>query len=81
MTIAEFKAWLEGYSAHMNVAPTAEEWKVIKAKIEQLQDTISAPYAPYKKPREWWKDDRNLPLEFPTVVWEDTTGRPPLSAH
>lgn len=45
MTIAEFKAWLEGYSANMGAAPTAEQWAAIKAKLDRLK-VVSDPVWP-----------------------------------
>jgi hypothetical protein len=33
MTLAEFKAWLEGYSEAIGEAPNAEQWKRIQAKL------------------------------------------------
>lgn len=37
MTIAEFKAWLDGFEAAMNGAPTEEQWAKIKAKLEAVK--------------------------------------------
>lgn len=36
MTIAEFQAWLDGYSASFGDAPNAEQWAKIKEKIADL---------------------------------------------
>lgn len=36
MTIAEFQAWLDGYSASFGDAPNAEQWAKIKGKIATL---------------------------------------------
>lgn len=70
MTIAEFKAWLEGYTANMGVAPTAEQWKAIKAKLDKLQVVTVEPLYPHYKwrePKMWWKcpsydDNKTVPL-------------------
>ena len=36
MTIGEFRAWLEGYSASIGDAPTPEQWAAIKAKLKMV---------------------------------------------
>lgn len=77
MTIAEFKAWLEGFGEAMNGSPTPDQWEAIKAKIAQLREPLSVPSG-YKFPsgykwREpvapgpWWEvfptvNDRTVPL-------------------
>lgn len=70
MTIAEFKAWLEGFETALTGAPTPEQWEAIKAKIAQLREPVSLPggYRPYK----WLPDDRTAPL----FTWNV-----PLHAH
>lgn len=56
MTIAEFKAWLDGFGAAMNGTPTEEQWKTIKAKIAMLRDPGS--YLPnYRLPARMWHED------------------------
>lgn len=74
MTIAEFKAWLEGFSEAMSGAPTAEQWATIKKKIAALQAVSVEPLHGYKwrelpKPSPWWKcpsprydDNQTVPL-------------------
>lgn len=37
MTLSEFRAWLDGFSAAMGDAPTAEQWAAIKAKLADVQ--------------------------------------------
>lgn len=46
MTIAEFQAWLDGYSASFGDAPNAEQWAKIKGKIATLA-VVSAPNGAY----------------------------------
>lgn len=48
MTLAEFKAWLEGYSASFtDGVPSAEQWQVISRKLQGVQ-AISLPvFSPY----------------------------------
>lgn len=66
MTIAEFKAWLEGYSASMGAAPTAEQWDAIRKKIDWLTD---APvYCPPYRPNKYGGDSEYI---WPTVTWSD----------
>lgn len=71
MTIAEFKAWLEGFEAAMSGAPTPEQWEAIKAKVATLRSE-SQPKVTYRLPGKpsspWWEpniaynDDRTVPL-------------------
>lgn len=37
MTVAEFKAWLDGFEASVMGAPTEEQWAKIKAKIGAIK--------------------------------------------
>jgi hypothetical protein len=43
MTLAEFKAWLEGFSESFGEAPSAEQWAKIKAKIASTEAFVSKP--------------------------------------
>lgn len=36
MTLAEFKAWFEGFTEDMDAPPTAKQWKRIKARVAQI---------------------------------------------
>lgn len=36
MTLAEFKAWFEGFTEEMDAAPTSKQWKRIKARVAQI---------------------------------------------
>lgn len=47
MTFNEFKAWLEGFEASFTGAPTAAQWKTIKAKLEKV--TAPVPAVPASK--------------------------------
>lgn len=40
MTMNEFKVWLDGYSYSFNVAPNAEQWGVIKQKLNTVKGDI-----------------------------------------
>jgi hypothetical protein len=46
MTIAEFQAWLDGYSASFGDAPNAEQWAKIKGKIATLA-VVAVPSSAY----------------------------------
>ena len=76
MTIAEFKAWLEGFEAAMGNAPTPEQWETIKAKITQLREPAGLPngykWRDFVKPAPWWECP-------PTIRYDDRTA--PLRAH
>lgn len=37
MTLAEFNAWLDGYSESFGDAPTAEQWAKIRAKLAEVR--------------------------------------------
>jgi hypothetical protein len=46
MTLNEFRAWLDGYAASIDGAPTAEQWEAIKAKLVAVEEgaPMSAPW-------------------------------------
>lgn len=57
MTLAEFKAWFEGFTESMEAAPTVEQFAKIKAKVALIDGTvttypvfISHFYRPYVAP-------------------------------
>lgn len=56
MTIAEFKAWLDGFEAAMSGAPTEEQWAKIKAKIGGLRNDGGEwlPRKMVEKPTPYW---------------------------
>lgn len=72
MTIAEFKAWLEGFEAAMSGAPTPEQWAAIKAKIATVRGDgqpkvtyrlpAGTPASPWREPNVFYNDDRTVPL-------------------
>ena len=44
MTLAEFKAWFEGFTEGMDAAPNADQWERIKARVKEIDGTaISYP--------------------------------------
>lgn len=48
MTLAEFKAWLEGFKEAMGDAPTPEQWQKVLAKLQGVQPLSSMGQAPYR---------------------------------
>jgi hypothetical protein len=62
MTIAEFKAWLCGFSEGMGAPPTQEQWEKIKEKLAQVRESYpvvpaipNLPQSPTVAPPEWQK--------------------------
>ncbi|PDT47317.1 hypothetical protein CO661_14135 [Sinorhizobium fredii] len=57
MTLAEFKAWFEGFTEDMDGAPNEKQWKRIKARVKDIDgvaitktvfiDRYVTPYRPY----------------------------------
>ena len=43
MTLAEFKAWLEGFKEAMGDAPTPEQWQKVLAKMETVREASLLP--------------------------------------
>jgi hypothetical protein len=40
MTVSEFKAWLDGFSAAINGAPSQEQWEAIKGKLSTITPAL-----------------------------------------
>ncbi len=67
MTLLEFKAWLDGFEEAIDGAPTKEQWRKIKAKMNSVTNAKSVevhhhdhyrPYYPYwYHQKETWKPD------------------------
>jgi hypothetical protein len=55
MTLAEFKAWFNGFTESMESGPTEKQWERIKARVAEIDDKpISYPvfidrYLPYQR--------------------------------
>jgi hypothetical protein len=43
MTLAEFKAWFEGFTEGMAAAPDEDQWKRIKARVAEINGAAT-PY-------------------------------------
>ncbi len=39
MTLAEFKAWFEGYTESMDSTPSEKQWTRIKARVKEIDGT------------------------------------------
>jgi hypothetical protein len=62
MTLAEFKAWFEGFTEDMDGAPNEKQWKRIKAKVKAIDGVaitktvfVDHYYPPY---RPYWSSQR-----------------------
>lgn len=42
MTLAEFKAWFEGFTEDMDGAPNTKQWKRIKDRVKQIDGVALA---------------------------------------
>lgn len=59
MTLAEFKAWFEGFTEDMDGPPDAKQWKRIKSKIKDINGVSVSPVVIreyYDRYRRWWPD-------------------------
>lgn len=65
LTLAEFKAWFDGFNEAVSEAPTPEQWAKIKAKIAGIEP----PRPAYTGIRAF--DAQKLPAAVPdnTVTW------------
>lgn len=45
MTIAEFKAWFEGFTERVGDRPTKEDWACVAAKLAEVETTVVADAA------------------------------------
>lgn len=73
MTLAEFKAWFEGFTEDMDGAPSKKQWERIKARVSEIDGVAVTRtvfvdhYIPAGR-RYWW--------ENPVVTWGSTTNIP-----
>jgi len=68
MTLAEFKAWFEGYTEGITGAPTEAQFDRIKKKVAAIDGAVTT-YPVYV---DWYRRYRD-------ALW-DTAGTPPLRA-
>jgi hypothetical protein len=41
MTLAEFKAWFEGFTETLEAAPNEKQWERIKARVAEINGTVT----------------------------------------
>jgi len=41
MTLAEFKAWFEGFTETLEAAPNEKQWERIKARVAEIDGTVT----------------------------------------
>ena len=73
MTPTEFKTWFEGFCEGIGGTPTAEQFKMIKAKLATVREApVSAPwvipYAPRERDR-WVIPPPYTPNTNPITCW------------
>jgi len=66
MTLAEFKAWFEGFTEGMEGAPSANQWDRIKERVAQIDGTAITREVVYRD--HYWPTIINRPLE-PYISW------------
>ena len=54
MTLQEFKAWFEGFSENIDGAPTDKQWKKIKAKVGEIDNTPTS-YPVFIRQYPWYQ--------------------------
>ena len=88
MTLAEFKAWFEGFSEGIDTVPTEAQFAKIKDKVSKIDGTVTT--YPVFVDRYWpsrlWLDGHivgypNQPYGWGGPIWAQATGGvTPLSA-
>ncbi len=79
MTISEFDAWLDGFEAAFDGAPSAEQWLVIRAKFSEVvrdEEVVWDEGWPQRHPF-YTAPDNSLPpvISQPWMsTWRTTTG-------
>ncbi|MDR7032421.1 hypothetical protein [Mesorhizobium sp. BE184] len=66
MTLAEFKAWFEGFTEAMDGPPDAKAWKRIKARVAEIDGTAITKEVIYRD--RYWPTLINRPVE-PYISW------------
>ncbi|WP_267550353.1 hypothetical protein [Rhizobium rhizogenes] len=71
MTLAEFKAWFEGFTETLEAAPNEKQWERIKARVAEINGTVTT-YPVFV--------DRYVPRypRWPDGVWYSSYGSPAL---
>lgn len=53
MTLAEFKAWLEGFTEAMDGPPNADQWSKIQGKIKSIAGPVVLPKDVFRDAQRW----------------------------
>ncbi len=70
MTLAEFKAWFEGFTETLKAAPNEKQWERIKARVAEIDGTVTTYPVfvdRYIPPYRRWYDGVWIIQEFGTV--------------
>lgn len=68
MTLAEFKAWLEGFESAIGAAPDAEQWAKIKARLDTVVAVTGTPSLPLRRD-VWPYDADRVRYNSPQTTW------------
>ena len=68
MTLAEFKAWLEGFESAIGAAPDAEQWAKIKARLDTVVAITPSQPWPAQRDTIWPHTDR-VRYASPPTTW------------
>jgi hypothetical protein len=62
MTLAEFKAWFDGFTEEMDEAPTKKQWERIKKRVKEIDGSpvtervfVDRYWAAQRHPHGWWE--------------------------
>ena len=66
MTLAEFKAWFEGFTEEMGSTPSAKQWKRIKDRVKQIDGVAVTKEVIYRDC--YWPTIIDRPVR-PYVSW------------
>jgi hypothetical protein len=73
MTLAEFKAWFNGFTESMEGVPTKKQWERIQARVAEIDDKpvtypvfIDRYYQPYAP--HWQRQIGPVPVWYGTTV-------------
>ena len=60
MTLAEFKAWFEGFTEDMEGSPSPKQWKRIKDRVKQIDGVAITKEVIYRD--RYWRDYWSMPI-------------------
>lgn len=85
MTLAEFKAWFEGFTENIDGPPNAKQWKRIKARVKEIDGESVTPvyidrwigrYRRYWEPYQVWCSDGQARDRITATFSNDTAAQP-----